>query len=853
MLRKLSVTSTGSDRGAERGAQADERTKDATLTIQPVDEERRRLIAQASKLDADGRHGQSLALLGRALAATPDDPRLLFARASTLFAWDRVREALEGYSLVESLGWQDKTLFLQLGRAHFQAGNLGEAERWMRKAASAEPGALDAHHGLTVALIAQQRLHDAIENCAATLRLYPDDFDSLVYLGLCKLNQGDPVAAEAHLRRATVVGPKQAAAWTHLGVSLGLQLRHVEALKSFERAQRLEVDEGGDRDSFVNLAVEHCMGGRMQEAIAVCENNLAQRPTVDGHRIYADALLAAGRLTEGWRHYEFRWLREPLLSLRPSFRRPLWAGQDLRGKTILLRIEQGFGDAIQFLRYALRVKALGAIVLLRIVPGFADLARAFPGIDRVLGPDEAPDFDYYIHLLSLPRVFGTDLDSIPADIPYLQAEPVRVVWWAKRLGADGMLRVGLAWAGSPTHFRDRTRSMPLRTLAPLMQLDGVRFFSLQKGPAATEAEALAAEPKWVDVGPELNDFSDTAAVISHLDLVICVDTAVAHLAGALGKPVWLMVQQDSDWRWLRGREDSPWYPTMRLFRQSRRGDWEEVVARVKTALEKRLQEGASAPPGRASAKRDSGFGPMLASGRDSNVAPRIPGLSAVAETRVGILQYFPDEPIVGASIDWYGEFLQPQLNLLARIIWPGATVMEVGAGVGAHALFLAAAVGTAGHLFLYEPRPLMQRVLRQNLVANRVAHVTVMRHALGGPAQSGVEWETVDQLQLEHLHLLKINDDGHRLEILDGAAETLWRLRPLLFISARDEPTFAELQSRARTHSYRCWRMETPFFNPENFNGRQDDLFSGSRALALLAIPEEIEVDIVLDGCVEVI
>jgi FkbM family methyltransferase len=351
-------------------------------------------------------------------------------------------------------------------------------------------------------------------------------------------------------------------------------------------------------------------------------------------------------------------------------------------------------------------------------------------------------------------------------------------------------------------------------------------------------------------------------VISELDLVLCVDTAVAHLAGALGKPVWLMLPQPADFRWLEGREDSPWYPTMRLFRQSRRDHWEEVVERVKAALQERVRgevAATRAPVDPLAAPRSLPRLPVVV--RPGLPAGHRPGFSAVAETRVGMLQYLPDEAWVGAALGWYGEYLQPQLDLLARLIRPGATVLEADAGVGAHAVFLGKALSAAGHLFVYEPRPVVQRILQQNLGANRVVNVTLMRRALGrrsaeadaasGEAASSVVTETLDELQLERLDWLKINDGALALEVLDGATDTLWRLRPLLFIAAADEAALTALARRAREFSYRCWRMETALFNAENFNRRDTDIFSGRTALALLAIPEEIEVDIALDECVE--
>src|SRR6266567_5895153 len=534
--------------------------------------------------EAKGRFGDSLALLNQALATTPDDLRLVVARASTLFAWGRMPEALEGYLNAASRGLQSEELFVQLGWTCVNLGKPRDAETWMRKAVQIDPQAFNAQLGLAFVLAELDRFDEAEEHFGRALDQVPEDFDTLIMLGGCKVRQGDPAAAEMQFRRAIAVDPRRTVAWSNLGVALRCQYRHSEAIEAFEHALALDEETGEHSDSALNLAIQLHIMGRTDEALAVHERTLAEHPDIEAHRAYAHALLSAGRLVEGWNHYEFRWMFEPLLSTRVGPSRPPWSGQDLRGKTIMLRVEQGFGDTIQFLRYAPHVQALGATVLLR---KFSDLAHGFAGVDRVVDVDESPEFDYYIPLMSLPRVFATDLASIPSEIPYLKADPVRVARWAQRLNGNGLLRVGLVWAGNPTHLRDKDRSMALRTLSPLFELEGARFFSLQKGPPADEAQAFSKDSALTDLGPELADFADTAAVISQLDLVICVDTAVAHLAGALGRPVWVMVQRDADWRWLEEREDSPWYPTLRLFRQdqaSRPGDWADVVERVRGAL-----------------------------------------------------------------------------------------------------------------------------------------------------------------------------------------------------------------------------------------------------------------------------
>jgi precorrin-6B methylase 2 len=297
---------------------------------------------------------------------------------------------------------------------------------------------------------------------------------------------------------------------------------------------------------------------------------------------------------------------------------------------------------------------------------------------------------------------------------------------------------------------------------------------------------------------------------------------------------------------------------MRLFRQSRRDEWSDVVERVAAALQERVRNGAPPPEVKPKVEVAPTIALPWTSPAQLNAGHRA-GMSAVAETRMGIMQYLPDEPIVGDAIGWYGEYLQPQLELLARIVRPGGTMLEAGAGVGEHAIYLGRVLGEAGHLMLYEARPVQQRILRQNLAANGVGNVTVMRRTLGSRSEEQdvaasvpPSHETLDELQLERLDWLKVGASGDALDILAGASETLWRLRPFLFLAARDEEALQEQAERAREFGYRCWRMETALFEAANFNRRETDIFAGAKALALLAIPEEIEVDVALDRCSEI-
>lgn len=807
----------------------------------------------------------------------PDDPEWLFARASSLFRSGRFREARKAAERAAASGCQRRNLFVQLGWCCYHGGILDEAHRWMHKAVASDPESWEPHYGLGAVLQGQRRLDEAVDAFDGALLIDPNHIDALIASGVCQLDMGEFLAAEARFRRALALDGNDAGAWTNLGIALCARTDDPDneaALQAFEHARRLESESGETVNNIVNLGSHLRNIGRNQAAIDLYDRSLATAPSAGAHTNYAHSLLASGRLLEGWTHYEFRWLQEPLLSLRPNFRQPAWNGQDLHDKTILLRTEQGFGDAIQFIRYAPRLKALGATVLLRVAQGFADFARGFPGVDTVLDPsDPTPQFDFYLHLLSLPRVFGTDLKSVPANIPYICADPARVERWGRRVGADSAtLKVGIVWAGSPAHSADRYRSMSLQALAPLGLVDGVSYYSLQKGPREDEARNPPDALPLVNLGSELADFSDTAAAISHLDLVICVDTAVAHLAGAMGKPVWMMVPQPADWRWLEDREDSPWYPSMRLFRQSKRGYWDDVVQHVRTALQQLVRERMCAAKPTVNGVPEPTNSSRLAARRGlGELLGHRPGFTAVAETRNGILQYFPDEPLVGDSIRWYGEYLQAQLDLLSQMILRSATVMEVGPGVGAHAVFLGTGLSAEGHLFLCEPRAAMQRVLLQNLNANRMTNVTVISGALGtekevkgatdgiGPGRSRrtrpladrAVMETLDEMQLESLDCLKISEDVPGLGVLAGSVETLWRLRPRLFIGVKEHATLTTLTDRLKELSYRCWQQTAPLFNPDNFNRRAGDIFAGRAALALLAIPEEVEIDIALDQCIE--
>jgi len=799
------------------------------------------LINAAGTAVAAGRFTEALADIDRALERSPENAQLHFARGSTLFSWGRYTEACAALDAARQHGLCSSALFTQRGWALYWVGRIDDAATSMRHAVAAQPEDWAAHFGLASILRVQKRNDESLVSSMRALELNPDEFFCLANVVACQVDCGNLDAAEAHARRAIEMYPESALAWSNLGGVLDHQDRRDAAREAYKRADELESASPDPADEYLNYVICLINSAESREASAVLETKLARDPDARAQSHYALALLTLGRFREGWPQYEFRWMKEPLSAWRPRFVKPPWTGQDIRGKTILLRTEQGHGDFIQFIRYAPLVKALGARVLLEVRDEMRGLAQSVLGIDEIVPPGSPyPAFDLYVNLLSLPRAFDTDFASIPAAVPYLRVRADRAQKWTSRIVRDGSLNVGLTWAGLPNHPRDRFRSLPLARLAALARVRGVRFYFLQKGAAAAEASTPPDGMQYVDLGPELQDFDDTAAVIDQLDLVIGVDTSVIHLAGALGKPVWVMIPKPADWRWLEDRTDTPWYPTMRLFRQECQGEWAPVIDQLVAAL--------AACVAMQSPTKQIGPAPAVAGSTltSRSVGSPMRVLSEVVETRAGFMQYFPNDGITGKSLARYGEFLQQHIDILARFGLTDTTVLEAGAGVGAHSLPLARAIGPTGHLFLYESDARRKRVLQQNLASNGMTNVTVMRRALDTASS---ERETIDELLLAKLHWLKISEDIDPSEVIAGAVETLWRLRPNLFIAVHNRAVLEEQAAVVRDFGYACWCIQTPLFNASNFHLRDSDVFDGRLALALLALPEELSIDAPIDGC----
>jgi hypothetical protein len=359
-----------------------------------------------------------------------------------------------------------------------------------------------------------------------------------------------------------------------------------EALVAGRRAAALAP---GDPHCHHNLGVLHYHRLELDAAIDAAERALALAPDFPGAQFgIAEAALLKADFARGWEQYEWRFRLASAAPLMPATDKPQWDGTPLSTGTLLLIADQGFGDVIQFARYIPWAAARASDIALACSVEMQPVVRQFSGIGRIFDHwDRAPDFAAYCPLSGLPRLAGTTLETIPAPVPYLRADPARAALWRDRLAAlvpAGYRRIGIAWAGRPTHHNDRNRSAALADLAPLAELPRTALVSLQKGPGQAQIGAYWARAPLVNLGPEIRDFGDTMAILDALDLVVAVDTAVIHLAGAMGKPVWVMLPYAPDWRWLLDRRDSPWYPSTRLFRQSAARDWAPVVAAIAAEL-----------------------------------------------------------------------------------------------------------------------------------------------------------------------------------------------------------------------------------------------------------------------------
>jgi tetratricopeptide (TPR) repeat protein len=550
--------------------------------------------------------------LRRAVHIRPDDADVLSDCGTALGLCGEADAAAALFRRAIALNPRHADALYNLGNAEYAAGRFAEAEALYARAVAARPGFAAAHNNLGNALAAQGRTEDALAAFRAAVS--HDDALAEAHANMARLlaARGETVAAEAAYARALALAPDNAAALNDRGNLLLALGRAEEAEDQYRAALALRPDFS---DAQFNLGNALVARGRMVDAIGRFRAALALDPAHAGaltnlgttlarlgllddaaEQFEAAALLGredaifalgtlrllAGDFARGWEGYEAR-PREEVDRFRYAGI-PLWDGAaPLAGARILLHAEQGFGDTIQFARYAALVAARGAEVVLDVQPALVPLMATCDGAAQVVGRDQAaPEAALRLPLMSLPRAFATRPETIPARVPYLRAEPDRVARWRAWLGADARPRIGLAWSGNPAHRNDRDRSIPASALTALVAREDVSWHAVHTGLRGEDAALLARMRRHDD---RLTDFAETAALVTLMDLVIAADTSVAHLAGALARPVWILLPYAPDWRWMLDRADSPWYPTARLFRQRAPGDWASVIRAVSRALD----------------------------------------------------------------------------------------------------------------------------------------------------------------------------------------------------------------------------------------------------------------------------
>jgi len=511
-------------------------------------------------LKAQGKSDVAIANYKQAIQLKPELAEAYYNLANVLKDQNRHAEAIESYRQAVRLKPDFAQAYYNMGNVLRSNKQLGEAIETYRKAVIIKPDYAIAYNNLAMALNDIGRSAEAVENYRKAIQFRPDYSQAYNNLGIALKDQGHLDEAVECYAEAVRLKSDYPEAYNNMGIALHARGDHDRALECWQRAMELQPDYA------------------------------------QAHWNRSLVLLLRGRFTEGWKEYEWRRKTNLLTLAYPhNYDKPRWDGKPFAQKRLLVHYEQGLGDNLQFVRYLPMVKQLGGTVIFETLKPLGGLLRNFAGIDELVGAsvDSPPDveFDAYTSLMDLPGIFGTTMDTIPAEVPYIHADPARVEYWRDRLSRTAF-KVGVVWSGRPTGSNEvlslQHRSCRLEHFSPLADIPDVVLYGLQKGPAAEQTAQLSRQILACNHGEEFEDFTDTAAAIENLDLVISIDTSVAHLAGAMGKPVWVLLKFDADWRWLLDRDDSPWYPTMRLFRQKKPHDWDEVLDRVAGDLRKHV-------------------------------------------------------------------------------------------------------------------------------------------------------------------------------------------------------------------------------------------------------------------------
>ncbi|MBW4579254.1 MAG: FkbM family methyltransferase [Tildeniella nuda ZEHNDER 1965/U140] len=889
---------------------------DRLLSLQPSAEVHSNLGTLLCRL---GRVQEGLEHQQQAVALKPDQPETHYNLGVILSQIGQIDQAIAHYQQVIALAPNYGAAHNNLAMALYKQGKLEDAIAHYQQAVVLNPNHVNALNGLGVALFHHGQVEQAIEHYERAIALKPDSFSSYNNLGTALQKQGKLEEAATYYQQALALNPEYASAHDNLGTVLQEQGKVEAAIASYRRALALDPNLA---NAYNNLGSALQAQGRVDEAIASCLQAIQLQPDhADAHNNYASGLvdrgdfgtaieyykqaiyykpnhanahlnlgivlLLLGDLKQGFEEYHWRWQNRQCASLR--YPNALWDGSDLNGKVILLTAEQGYGDTIQFARYASLVAQRGGHVVIACQKPLLRLLNTIPGIDRCVDRANV-DVQTHVHapLLDLPLLLGTTLETIPSDVPYLTPSsdfhlPIAADCLTLQTPHPTPFKIGIVWAANPDSSTSGKRSCGLERFLSLLNLSGVALYSLQKNPTEADLALLEAHPI-VQLHEQLQDFADTAAAIAQLDLVISVDTAVAHLAGALGKPVWTLLANVADWRWLRDRDDTPWYPTMRLFRQAQEGDWDGVFEEVAEALRSVLEQGEGLGV-TAEAQRRREMKPAVSSqnhlssltsqSAKPSSTPHTPhpiphttnGFNQLKACRHGTFLYNQNDLYIGRSLELYGEWSEGEVALFQPLIRSGDTVVEVGANIGTHTVFFAKAVGSQGRVLAIEPQRIVFQTLCANLALNSLTNVHAYAIGLGeapGFAQipildyhqlnnyggvslshnaaetqavgEQIQIATLDSFALPQCHLLKIDVEGMELQVLQGATETIQRCQPILYIENDRQDKATALIQYLVAIGYELYWHCPPIYNVDNFLQNPQNVFGNTISVNMLGL-----------------
>jgi FkbM family methyltransferase len=802
---------------------------------------------------ARGRLQEAKDAYSDAIAIRPDYVDALINQGTVLLALARPAEAVSLYRQAIALSPGNDMALGNLGKALQDLGQFGAAIVAYHSALDHRPDNAVVHANLGGALLEQKDWDGSEAATRRALDLDPANPLAHANLGTALLNLGRYDDALAACRQAIALKALNGAVLGSLGGAM-LELGAWSAARDLCR-QAIALDSASP-SAYFNLSHALKSLNRPEEATLAAHQAIALRPDAPEYHFHlAHLLLLQGQLQKGWVEYDWRWQLSDftwLATTHGTFPQPQWAGEDISDKTILVYTEQGLGDGIQFARYLPLVVQKAAKVIVAAHPPLHKILETIEGITIVsIHQTPLPAFDVHCPLLSLPRAFVTSLDTIPASVPYLYPDPALQARWTKRIGSSSRPRVGIVWAGNPATKRDRFRSPGFTSIAPLLGVPDVDFIILQVGPGRDDLDTAQLPPNVIDLGQEVTDLADTAAIMAELDLMISSCTGPLHLAGALGVPTWAMIPFAPYFPWLLDREDSPWYPSVHLYRQEQPGqDWSTTVGRIASDLAAWAQSGT----GKTSAARPS-----------SVSIPDTGGFNEIALCRSGPMLFNRNDTYIGASLKKYGEFSHRETVLFDLLVHSGMTVLDIGANIGVHTVDLSRLVGPAGAVHAFEPQRLIFQVLCANIALNSRHNVFTHNAAVGASSgallvptldpsrhenyggvslpgtQQGelVPLITIDGLGLSACHIIKLDVEGMETDALQGATATIQRFRPILYVENDREPRSADLIVLIQSFGYRLYWHLPPLYSADNFRSDPEDIFGGTISANMLCIPSE--------------